>query len=80
MAAEGLAQQGHGDVSRCEVTRTSTSSGVSLIDVISSPCGKGKSGVVGIPCYLLQKFLQEHNRQIGFFQCLTKSWEEPVLS
>jgi hypothetical protein len=32
----------------------SSSSGVSLSEVISSPSGKGKRGVVGIPCHLLQ--------------------------
>jgi hypothetical protein len=36
------------------VTRTSSSSGVSLIEVIASACGKGNSVVLGIPCHLLQ--------------------------
>jgi len=48
MDAEGVAQQGHFDVGLCEVTRTDTSSAVSLMEVISSPSGRGKSGVVGI--------------------------------
>jgi len=57
MADEGIAHCGQGELVRCEVTRTSSSSGVSLIEVISNPSGKGNSGVVGIPCYLLHHFL-----------------------
>jgi len=57
MAEEGVPHKGQHDVCRYEVTRTSSSSDVSLIEVISNPCGKGKSGVVGIPCHLLQQIL-----------------------
>jgi len=54
MAEEGIAHCGQGELARYEVTRTSSSSGVSLIEVISSPSGKGNRGVVGIACHLLQ--------------------------
>jgi hypothetical protein len=54
MVEEDTPQSGHREVRRCEVTRTVTSSDPSLIEVISRPCGKGKSGVLGIPCHLLQ--------------------------
>ncbi len=54
MADEGVEQRGQGELERYEITRTSSSSGVSLSEVISSPSGKGKRGVVGIPCHLLQ--------------------------
>lgn len=54
-AEEGAPQSGQRDVGRCEVTRTSTSSFVSLIEVISRPSGSGNSGVAGIPCYLFSK-------------------------
>jgi hypothetical protein len=59
MADEGIAHCGQGELERCEVTLTSSSSGVSLIEVISSPSGKGNSGVVGIPCHLLQYLFAE---------------------
>jgi hypothetical protein len=62
MADEGVAQCGQGELERCEVTWTSSSSAFSLIEVISSPSGKGNSGVVGIWFHLLQHFWQEHNR------------------
>ena len=55
MADEGIAHCGQGELARCEVTLTSSSSEVSLIEVTSSPSGKGNRGVVGIPCHLLQK-------------------------
>src|SRR6266436_4519695 len=48
MADEGVEHCGQGDVARCEVTRTSTSSGVSLTEVISRPSGKGNNGDEGI--------------------------------
>ncbi|SRR5712692_1343096 len=48
MADEGVEHCGQGDVARCEVTRTSTSSGVSLTEVISRPSGKGNKGDEGI--------------------------------
>jgi hypothetical protein len=35
----------------------SSSSGVSLSEIISSPSGKGKRGVVDIPCHFLQHFI-----------------------
>jgi hypothetical protein len=41
MADEGIEHCGQADVARDEVTRTSTSSGVSLTEVISRPSGKG---------------------------------------
>jgi len=40
MLEEDTPQSGHGEVGRYEVTRTITSSEVSLIDVISSPYSK----------------------------------------
>jgi hypothetical protein len=48
MADEGLEQRGQGELERYEVTCTSTSSGVSLTEVISRPSGKGNKGDVGI--------------------------------
>jgi hypothetical protein len=57
MAEEGVEQVGQHEVWRCEVTRTSNSFGVSLMEVISSSSGKGKSGVVGISYHLLQNSL-----------------------
>jgi hypothetical protein len=48
MADEGVEHCGQGDLERCEVTRTSTSSGVSLTEVISRPSGKGNNGDEGI--------------------------------
>jgi hypothetical protein len=59
MANEGVEQCGQSELGRCELTRRSNSSDVSLSEVISSPSGKGKSGVVGIPCHLLQHFIAE---------------------
>jgi hypothetical protein len=59
MADEGVEQCGQGELERYEITRTSSSSGVSLSEVISSPSGKGKRGVVGIPCHLLQQCIAE---------------------
>ena len=56
MADEGIAHCGQGELERYEVTLTSSSSGVSLIEVNSSPSGKGNSGVVGILCHLLRHF------------------------
>src|SRR2546421_8977082 len=56
MANEGVAHCGQGELGRCEVTCTSSSSAVSLSEVSSSPSGKGKSGVVGMLCHLLQHF------------------------
>jgi len=53
MADEGIAHCGQGELARCEVTLTSSSSEVPLIEVISSPSGKGNRGVVGIACHLL---------------------------
>ena len=44
MADEGVEHCGQGDVARYEVTRTSTSSLVSLTAVISSPSGNGNNG------------------------------------
>ena len=59
MVDEGVEHCGQGDVTRCEMTHMSSSSDVSLIEIISSPSGKGKSGVVGIPWYLLQERFAE---------------------
>lgn len=58
MAEEGVAQSGQSEVDRYEVTRTSTSSAVSLIEVISKPSGSGNSGVAGIPCHLFSIMLR----------------------
>jgi len=44
MADEGVEHCGQGELERCEVTCTSTSSGVSLTEVISRPSGKGNNG------------------------------------
>jgi hypothetical protein len=54
MADEGSAHCGQDELERCEVTPMTSSSAVSLIEVISSPSGKGNSGVFGIACHLLQ--------------------------
>ncbi len=51
MAEDGVPQSGHGEIGRCEVTRTSTSPGISLMEVISRPSGKGNKGVVNIPLF-----------------------------
>ncbi len=48
MADEGVAHCGQGELERCEVTRTSTSSGVWLTEVSSRPSGKGNNGDEGI--------------------------------
>jgi len=61
-ALEGVAHCGQGQLARCEVTWTISSSAVWLIEVNSSPSGKGNRGVVGIWCHLLQHFWQEHSR------------------
>src|SRR5579859_335448 len=53
MALEGVEHSGQQEVWRSEVTRTSTSAGVSLTDVISRPSGNGNKGEVGI--YSLEK-------------------------
>ena len=59
MADEGVEQCGQSEVGRCELTRRSNSSDVSLSEVISSPSGKGKSGVFGMLCHLLQHIFAE---------------------
>ena len=56
MADEGIEHIGHGDVARYEVTRTRTSSGVSLTEVISRPSGKGNKGDEGMN-FLEKRFL-----------------------
>jgi len=67
MADEGIEHCGQGELERCEVTHTSSSSGVSLIEVISSPSGKGNSGVVGIACHLLQhRFVEAYQTAQSF--------------
>jgi hypothetical protein len=81
MAEDDGPQRGHGEVDRCEGTRTSTSSRISLMDVSSRPSGKGHNGVGGI--VVLEKgFLgsEEHLFEgmssaydVGF----TKKLEEP---
>jgi hypothetical protein len=53
MADEDIEHCGQGELERCEVMHTSSSSAVSLTEIISSPSGKPKNGVVGIPCSLL---------------------------
>jgi len=55
MADEGVEQCGQAELERYETTPMSSSSGVSLSEVISSPSGKGKRGVVGNSCHLLQQ-------------------------
>jgi len=55
MAEEGITHCGQGKLERYELTAMSSSSAVSLIEVISSPSGRGNGGVFGIACYLLQK-------------------------
>jgi hypothetical protein len=79
MVDEGVEQCGQSELGRCEVTCTSSSFEVSLIDVSSSPSGKGKSGVVGMACHSCNLYLQEHSRQINVFQWLTKNQEEPKV-
>jgi hypothetical protein len=44
MADEGIEQRRQGELERYEVTCTSTSSGVSLTEVISRPSGNGNTG------------------------------------
>jgi len=53
MADEDIEHCGQGELERCEVTHTSSSSAVSLTEIISNPSGRAKNGVVGIPCFLL---------------------------
>ena len=79
MADEGVEQCGQGDVARYEVTRTRTSSGVSLTEVISRPSGKGNNGDEGIDllekrflCWLEQIF-GEIPQNITFAS--PKSWK-----
>src|SRR5260370_31249547 len=48
MADEGVGNGGQGELERCEVIRTSTSSGVWLTEVSSRPSGKGNNGDEGI--------------------------------
>jgi len=57
MAVEGVVQRRQSEVGRYEVTRTSTSSVVSLTEVISKPAGSGNSGVAGIPRHLFSIML-----------------------
>src|SRR5436305_10467124 len=56
MADEGVEHCGQGELERCEVTRTRTSSAVSLTAVISRPSGKGNKGDEGIN-FLEKRFL-----------------------
>src|SRR5205085_11289975 len=56
MADEGVEHCGQGELERCEVTRTRTSSAVSLTEVISRPSGKGNKGDEGIN-FLEKRFL-----------------------
>jgi hypothetical protein len=56
MADEGVEHCGQGELSRCEVTYTSTSSAVWLTAVISRPSGKGNKGDEGIN-FLEKRFL-----------------------
>jgi hypothetical protein len=93
MLEEGTPQSGHGEVDRCEVTRTTTSSDASLSEVISRPSGKGNSGVIGIPCHLLQhvfagayrqdpSFSMAHQKpgRAIFSSALTKMRKSPGMS
>jgi hypothetical protein len=48
MADEGVEHCGQGELERCEITHTSTSSGVWLTAVISRPSGKGNKSDAGI--------------------------------
>src|SRR6266487_3078277 len=79
MADEGVEQRGQSELERCELTHRSNSSDLSLIEVISSPSGKGNSGVVSILCHLLQHILQEHSRPTNIFQWFTKNQDEPLV-
>src|SRR6266487_843936 len=79
MADEGVEQRGQSELERCELTHRSNSSDLSLIEVISSPSGKGNSGVVSILCHLLQHILQEHSRPTNIFQWFTKNQDEPIF-
>jgi len=56
MADEGVAHCGQGELERCEVTRTSTSSAVWLTEVSWRPSGKGNNGDEGIN-FLEKRFL-----------------------
>src|SRR6266496_2703 len=80
MADEGVEQRGQSELERCELTHRSNSSDLSLIEVISSPSGKGNSGVVSILCHLLQHILQEHSRPTNIFQWFTKNQDEPLAA
>jgi len=44
MADEGVEHWGQGELERCEITCTKTSSGESLTEVISRSSGKGNKG------------------------------------
>ena len=56
MADEGVEHCGQGELERCELTRTRTSSAVWLTEVISRPSGKGNKGDEGIN-FLEKRFL-----------------------
>ena len=84
MADEGIEQCGQGELERYEVTRTRTSSGVSLTEVISRPSGKGNNGDEGIDllekrflCWLEQMF-GEIPQNITFAS--PKSWKSQSLT
>ena len=72
MADEGLEQRGQGELERYEVTCTSTSSGVSLTEVISRPSGKGNNGDESIN--LLEK------RFLGWLEQIIEDIPETITS
>jgi hypothetical protein len=82
MADEGVAHCGQGELERCEVTHTRTSSAVWLTEVISRPSGKGNKGDEGIN-FLEKRFLgwleqifEEIPQNITFAS--PKSWKSQV--
>ena len=60
-----------------EVTRTCNSSFVTLIEVISSPSGNGRSGVVGI---LLQYLLKYDEESVASFLCFSRASPKTCMS
>jgi hypothetical protein len=79
MADESVEQRGQGELERYEITRTSSSSGVSLSEVISSPSVREKGVWSAFLATSCNSVLREHIRQISRFQCFTKNQDEPEL-
>src|SRR2546421_3221212 len=83
MADEGIEQRGQGELERYDVTCTSTSSGVSLTEVISRPSGKGNNGDKSINL-LEKRFLGWLEQIFGVIpQHITsaspKSWKTHII-